>query len=341
MKKHLIVGPLPPSEGGVTLLFKDLVCGLNSSEELDLYVVNINHHESKFRVFNIFLSYFKILFFWFFVDSLSFHLTSRSIYIYGPAIIVLSFFRKKIFFRKFAGSFDLEYEKRGFLYKIIVSSVLNKSSVCFLETKYLVKYFSEMFPKSNIFWFPNHRPIEECEVAIRNSKVRKYLYLGSVNESKGILILVKLYDQVSVDLPEIDFYGYADDGVAKAISDVKSLNYKGVIDNSKVSSLIKCYDYLILPTIHDGEGIPGVIIEAMSFGVPVLASNWRSIPEIVNESNGFLFDVYSHDSIRNAILFSLEISDFDYKEISRNAFSESKKYNSYCWVNFYLSFILK
>jgi glycosyltransferase involved in cell wall biosynthesis len=44
-----------------------------------------------------------------------------------------------------------------------------------------------------------------------------------------------------------------------------------------------------LPTFYSGEGHPGVIVEAMIAGIPVITTAHRSIPEIVKDGfNGLL-----------------------------------------------------
>jgi glycosyltransferase involved in cell wall biosynthesis len=44
---------------------------------------------------------------------------------------------------------------------------------------------------------------------------------------------------------------------------------------------------VIVPSIHD-EGFPRVIVEAISCGTPVVASNKGSIPEAVNDAIGVI-----------------------------------------------------
>jgi len=57
---------------------------------------------------------------------------------------------------------------------------------------------------------------------------------------------------------------------------------------------------LILPSIS--EGTPRVILEAMSQGCPVIASNVGGIPTIIkNEVNGLLFEVGDFYDLKNCI----------------------------------------
>lgn len=53
--------------------------------------------------------------------------------------------------------------------------------------------------------------------------------------------------------------------------------------------LISEYDALVLPTYYDTEGHPGVLIEAMHAGVPVITTQVRTFPELITHGvNGFL-----------------------------------------------------
>jgi glycosyltransferase involved in cell wall biosynthesis len=59
-------------------------------------------------------------------------------------------------------------------------------------------------------------------------------------------------------------------------------------------------DYLILPSFT--EGLPFCIIEAMSFGIPVITSNINGCNEIVkNYDTGFTFDLYNYSEYKNVI----------------------------------------
>jgi len=67
------------------------------------------------------------------------------------------------------------------------------------------------------------------------------------------------------------------------------VTYKGVLSPEEVISTLRHYDALVFPSYYLGEGHPGVLIEAMMAGIPVITTAFRSIPELVEDRvNGLL-----------------------------------------------------
>jgi len=67
------------------------------------------------------------------------------------------------------------------------------------------------------------------------------------------------------------------------------------ITDAELVQLYKNSELFILPSFYEGFGMP--ILEAMSFGVPVLGSNTTSIPEIISKA-GLLFNPHNIDEIK-------------------------------------------
>ncbi|MCS7244594.1 MAG: glycosyltransferase family 4 protein [candidate division WOR-3 bacterium] len=75
----------------------------------------------------------------------------------------------------------------------------------------------------------------------------------------------------------------------------ENVSYLGFIYN--IEEFFRKIDILILPSRKDA--FPRVILEAFSFGIPVIASNVGGIPEIVKENyNGFIFE---SENVKNLI----------------------------------------
>lgn len=79
-------------------------------------------------------------------------------------------------------------------------------------------------------------------------------------------------------------------------------------DDRVLANLYTYASAFVYPSLYEGFGLP--LLEAMSFGCPVICSNTSSIPEVVSEA-GEYFNPYEIDSIANAIekvIFSTEES---------------------------------
>jgi glycosyltransferase involved in cell wall biosynthesis len=71
---------------------------------------------------------------------------------------------------------------------------------------------------------------------------------------------------------------------------------------------------MVVPSVitadGDRDGIPNVALEAMSFGLPIIASEVSGLPEVVNEGkNGFLVPPGESDALADAMLKMLELDD--------------------------------
>ena len=80
-----------------------------------------------------------------------------------------------------------------------------------------------------------------------------------------------------------------------------------------------------MPTFWKGEGYPGVIIEAMSVGLPVIASNMRGIKELLGEDSKNLVDLNIEDSFLNSVL---SINEKNYKSLREDSIERFKLFDN-------------
>ena len=114
----------------------------------------------------------------------------------------------------------------------------------------------------------------------------------------------------------IDIYGPITEPELSYLKDEPC--YKGILKGAEVvMKTLSTYDVVVLPTYYEGEGYPGVIVEAYSLSMPVISTNWQAIPEIIEDGDtGLLIKPHSIDSLVEAI------NSFDeqkYEEMSKNA----------------------
>jgi glycosyltransferase involved in cell wall biosynthesis len=107
-------------------------------------------------------------------------------------------------------------------------------------------------------------------------------------------------------------------------------NFVGNISNEDVFEYYKCHPIDLFINVSESEGIPVSIMEAMSFGIPVIATKVGGNIEIVNDKNGFLLD--KHFNIEELQNVLLKYKSMDYKDIMikrKKAYIEwDKKFNA-------------
>ena len=98
-----------------------------------------------------------------------------------------------------------------------------------------------------------------------------------------------------------------------------TLVFSGFVSEFVKYRLIKGAEFMILPSLYEGFGIPA--LEAMSLGKPVLASRSSSLPEVVEDA-GIFFDPFSPTEFAAALAEIADprrIAEMSPKAIRRNA----------------------
>jgi glycosyltransferase involved in cell wall biosynthesis len=80
------------------------------------------------------------------------------------------------------------------------------------------------------------------------------------------------------------------------------VHYAGFVSGEQKSRLLRTADVFCFPTFYPNENQPVNLIEAMAFGLPVLTTRWRSLPEIFPPNYAGLVDVRSPEQIADGLL---------------------------------------
>jgi glycosyltransferase involved in cell wall biosynthesis len=80
------------------------------------------------------------------------------------------------------------------------------------------------------------------------------------------------------------------------------LNYVGVVDDGGKARLFATCHALLFPTRYSAEGMPLVAIEALAHDRPVIATQWRALPEIVTPDVGILVPPGNEAALAAALL---------------------------------------
>lgn len=115
-----------------------------------------------------------------------------------------------------------------------------------------------------------------------------------------------------------------------ASNTIHKIELKGHISNDDLIMFYEKTKIDLFINCSTTEGIPVSIMEAMSMGIPVIATNVGGTSEIVNNENGILLSANpSPQEIAAAITSFYEMSDDEYAYYSNNAYQTwDEKYNA-------------
>jgi glycosyltransferase involved in cell wall biosynthesis len=231
------------------------------------------------------------------------------------ALVLAKLLRKKVGVSLIGTDLDIHLKKRfygSFLTRLLnfydVVTVTGSKSREYLKKRGIKSFILPHCIDQNIF-----RPEE---------KVKKFdlLYVGRLSEEKRIdrIIEVVAETKKEEDIRLAIIGKGPEEERLKAIVKRENLEvnilFLGYQD--KVTPYYNMSKMLIL--MSASEGLPLVLIEAMACGVVPAVLNVGDIGDIVNESNGLIFDQYNPRKIAKSILFVLN-NPKDYQQLKENS----------------------
>jgi glycosyltransferase involved in cell wall biosynthesis len=245
-------------------------------------------------------------------------------------------------------------EQRIFLrkwYEAICRWLFRSPDIVISPSKWLLDFYVEkgFFKKSKKIVLPN--PVSSvistphlqernftpchnslCEIPRQarddDSGELKLLYLGQIEEHKGILFLVNTLKNLGINF-ELHVAG-----VGSKLEEAKSIVqgdsrfiFHGFLDREEVEHIFSSVDFTIVPSLCY-ENSPAVIGESLAAGVPVLVAKIGGATELVVEGeNGFTFEAGNREELKN-ILQDCVLNPEKIKKMKITAKESSEKLSS-------------
>jgi len=154
------------------------------------------------------------------------------------------------------------------------------------------------------------------------------LYVGNLKYAKGCIDLAEAYKSSQTENSQLIYIGTGEcssqlKDYSQNLTEGKRIQLVGAVKHDVLNSWFNAADVVCLPS-HN-EGVPNILLEAFSSGVPSVATNVGGIPEIFCDDCGKLVSLGDKNELTTAI-DSVLMSNNNRKKISQH----SEKFN---WGN--------
>ena len=258
---------------------------------------------------------------------------SNGVKVIFPWLVMLNcIFRRKIHYVVIGGWLSEFLKKRRFL-----RAVLKKLDGVYVETTSM-KTALEAQGFENVFVMPNCKNIEilrEEDLIYPDGEPYKLCIFSRVMKEKGVEDAVNAVKAVNErfgrTVYSLDIYGPVDSEQTEWFDNLKIgfpdyVKYCGIVPYDKSVEVLKNYFALLFPTYYEGEGFAGTLIDALSSGIPVIATDWKYNAEIVSDGVGYIYKTGD----QNAFVDILKSAAIDASELlskKRQCLVEARKYN--------------
>lgn len=199
----------------------------------------------------------------------------------------------------------------GIMHQIYIQLFKRKKAKVIVNGKELAELYGKYDPQMVISSSIHQEDIiKESEIVINSNTPIRLLFVGRPSLEKGFDTLIDSLHDFPVDF-RLSVVGFTLEEFQKILPKVfersryfhARLDFKGYVGwENGLRNIIRQSDLSIVPS--RSEGTPRVILECMSQGVPVIASNVGGIPTIVQENiNGLLIEPGSVQDLREKIIW--------------------------------------
>lgn len=276
------------------------------------------------------VAFFKLLYYCIFssVKIVHVHTASyRSFYRESVYILLAKIFRRKVILHLHGGEFELFYNNSS----RYVRFICKQADFVVGVSKYFGELFRELNLNENIFVLYNAIQPPLYEKKINNDGKIRISFLGTIDNNKGVFDIIDcmvVNREYFRDKIELHIGGIGDEkhllAKMKEGNIIDFVRYDGWLDDIQKNELLAQTDIYLQPSYFESLGI--AIIEAMSYGIPIIASNTGGIPELVKSSeHGYLIAPGDIEQLFYVLRLLIENKNLR-ENFGRNSLKKSKEF---------------
>lgn len=186
-----------------------------------------------------------------------------------------------------------------------------------LSEVYLQKYSSKIigFFPNGIDTLENNKKTRTAQEAYSSGVIR-VLFLSRVTREKGVEIFLealKKLNKVDIGIKlDVSFVGFVDDffnkeSVLKSFRSSDRINVTFYGNQSDVSIFYRENDLFVFPSLH--ENFPNVILEAMSYGMPIIATDVGDVKSMLSPNGGKIIPASDSDCLAEMLVSLVQDPD--------------------------------
>lgn len=299
--KILIIGP--DSQGGITSVIKMyLQNGLDEAEFLSSYISG-----NKLKQF---IHYVKFLFKYFKkllnknIKIIHIHTASRGSFLRKfIAFNIAKLFKKKILFHIHPSNFIKFYDNSSKIVQGCIKKTLINSDLLVVIANTIKQEITTRFADLDFRMIYNPVIMKEFNSKESANSI-KVLFMGRLGQNKGVYDIIEAAKYINGNNLKISLYG--DGNIEEFQNLVKKyclqdkVLVKGWISGEEKEKIIRESDISILPSYT--EGLPMSVLEAMSYGLPIISTPVGGTSEAVEDGvNGFLIQPGDYKALAEKI----------------------------------------
>lgn len=223
---------------------------------------------------------------------------------------------------------------RNFLVKRIFGFVVRKAHTVVVLSESWEKAIRKNYKPHRVHVIRNPISVKVTTEFTPPERTNKdILFLGFFIKSKGVYELIKAMVNVIKACKDAQLLlcgkGEEEDGLRKLIKALDlqdNVKIVGWVEQEEKAKLLKLARVFVLPSYK--EGMPIALLEALAFGVPVVATKVGAIPEILKDGySGLLVEPGDINNLSDKLILLLENLELNCR-LRQNSIELAKKFQS-------------
>ena len=135
------------------------------------------------------------------------------------------------------------------------------------------------------------KPIKIPPQGWQENRVRRILFVGRIDEAKGIAYLLEAWKKIRQEFPMVELMMAGKGPMEERVKGERGVRYLGVVETKSLTKLYNQALFTIYPSVtlkRWEEQVGMVNLQSLACGTPVITTKSGAIPEYVNEKVGIL-----------------------------------------------------